>query len=114
MPSSVSDWVTSLAPVAVMSAAFIYGGAVHVRSKYRRRRGIVAPNVMPVYRPRAELEARVVRDQLVAREVNRVLDPALERLSPLYEQASADAEDHAREAAEFLAQRAQANALYHP
>jgi hypothetical protein len=30
------------------------------------------------------------------------------------EQAELDAEDNAREAAEFLAQRAQANALFHP
>jgi len=96
-----------------MAVAFVYCAVQFVRDGNRRLKGIVG-DVPPAYRPRAELEARVVRDQLVAREVNRVLDPELKRLAPLYVQASADAEDHAQEAAGHLVHRAQINAQFHP
>jgi hypothetical protein len=86
MPSSVFDWVTSLAPVVVMSGAFIAAGVVHLRSEYRKRRGIVAPDVPPAYRPRAELEARIVRHQMVARSAERIVSAQYERVAPLYEE----------------------------
>jgi hypothetical protein len=113
MPTSIPDWITSLAGVGVMTGAFVYCGVEFVRDGNRRLKGIVG-DVPAAYRPRAELEARVVRDQLVAREVNRVLDPELERLAPLYVQASADAEDDACEADRPLVHRVQINTLHHP
>jgi hypothetical protein len=86
MPSSVFDWVTSLAPVVVMSGAFIYAGCVHLRSKRRKRRGVVGPVVPPVYRPRAEVEARIVRHQMVARSAERIVSAEYERVAPLYDE----------------------------
>jgi hypothetical protein len=86
MPSSVFDWVTSLAPVVVMSGAFVYAGVVCVRGRLRRRRGIVAPDVPAVYRPRAELEARVVQEQMVARHAERIVSAEYERVAPLYDE----------------------------
>ncbi|MFJ7297580.1 hypothetical protein [Streptomyces collinus] len=80
MPSSVVDWVTSLAPVVVMSGAFIYAGCVHLRSKYRRRRGIVAPDVPAAYRPRAEERARLARD------AERIVSAEFGRVAPLYDE----------------------------
>lgn len=113
MPSSIPDWVPSLAGVGVMTVAFVYCAVMFVRSGNRRLKGILG-DVPAAYRPRAELEARVVRDQLVAREVNRVLDPELERLAPLYVQAVADAEDDAQEAARHVVHRAQSNTRHRP
>jgi hypothetical protein len=89
MPSSVVDWVTSLAPVVVMSGAFVYAGCVHLRSKYRKRRGIVAADVPAVYRPRAEVEARIVRHQMVARSAERIVSAEYGRVAPLYDEPSA-------------------------
>lgn len=91
MPNSVPDWVIWLAAVLLMSGAFIYAGCVHVVSEYRRRRGVVAPGVPAAYRPRAEAEAAVVREQLVASAADRIVAAELDRVALLYEEPTRSA-----------------------
>lgn len=91
MPTSIPDWLPSLACVGVMTAAFVYCGVLFVRDGNRRLKGIVG-DVPPAYRPRAEIKARVVRDQLVAQAAERIVDAELKQVAPLYEEPTRSAD----------------------
>jgi hypothetical protein len=91
MSNSVSDWFIWLAAAGLMFGAFIHAGFVHLVSEYRRRRGVVAPGAPAVYRPRAEVEAAVVRQHLVARAAERIVAAELDRVAPLYEEPTRSA-----------------------
>lgn len=53
MPDSLSDWLTSLAPVAVLVVSAVYVAVSQLRGRARRRRGVPAPGVYPGSREQA-------------------------------------------------------------
>lgn len=87
MPSSVSDWIASHAKLFVLCGLAVSVGVFGLACLYRRRYG-PAPSLPPVYVPDPELEARMEREQMLARDVNDVLDPELVRLAGFYEGAA--------------------------
>jgi hypothetical protein len=116
MPTSITDWVLSLLIPVLIVVSGLYAAASILLTQVRRRRGETVPGVYPGSpEHQAALRAAGVVSMADWRALSTVEQEAADNAAlDLGEQAELDAEDDAREAAEFLAQRAQANALFHP
>lgn len=86
MPDSLSDWMLSLLAPGVMCASGIYAGLAHLKSRRDRRRGVRPHGVPAVYVARREVEDRIVRNQMVAKAAELIVDAELERVAPLYDE----------------------------
>ena len=131
MPSSVTDWVTSLLTVGLIAVSAAYCVVSTLIARARRRRGLSVPGVYPGSRRQAgdmslawwavlPTEAQEEMDDLVLgpgarlREAPGEAEDEDEAFLNRAEQARVDAKYDAAESAAHLAHRAQVNALYRP
>lgn len=121
MPESVSDWVTSLAPAAVVVVSALYAAGAWLRGRARRRAGRPVPGVYPGsrehvgdlnlgwWRSLSTAEQRAEDEKAIRASASHDLEAAEER-----ERAAQAA--LARRTAERLAvtRAGEINALYRP
>lgn len=106
----VDELIVRSLPLAFLLLSGLFCGVSALRGRVRRRRGLSAPGVYPGSRDQAgDLNLGWWRS-LSTVEQEAADTASLDR----GQQAELDAKADAREAAEFLAHRAQANALFHP
>ncbi|MEW2402097.1 hypothetical protein [Streptomyces sp. NPDC046862] len=94
MLASLSDWIIAVAAGLVMYAAAFYALCLHIKSVRRRRHGSRPAEMNPVYQRRLELEARLVREQHVARHAERIVAAELGRVGGLYEEPTRGHANH--------------------
>jgi hypothetical protein len=85
MLNSAYDWIISLLAVFIMCGAMLYALGCHLTGKWGRRHRLHPAEVNPVYQRRAEFEARVERQQHVARHAERIVAAEYERVAHLYD-----------------------------